>query len=388
MLKITRKLMVVATFCMCILGCRNGIDTDSVTYIGEKDSKSIATDYVKKIFSLNNVAASRSAEGNEYPEFLYELQIEDAQGNPIYFKNMPDEEKEAFSKYWTEQTIENISKKLEGDPELAEMVFLENEAFYTTLGSSSGSRAAAGLDYEKFGELYGKNLSNILKREYGTQEARAASAGVADITSDCLVPNSISAFRNNYKKGRILICQDSNSSSASSYIGHASIMCKDYWDSKFDRDGFEKTTMTSSPKDMSAQWPGKIDGVQYEPIGYWAGNAPGSAGSVKILEAQGQRWVWDWFRSGFRPYATSDEQGSMAANYAMAQEGKPYIIPLIPTAVKWREDTFYCSQLVWRAWYNVSSDFDVSLGFLFTWVSPADIVVSDKTREVCSIRNK
>ena len=78
----------------------------------------------------------------------------------------------------------------------------------------------------------------------------------------------------------------------------------------------------------------------------------------------------------------------MAANYAMAQEGKPYIIPLIPTAVKWREDTFYCSQLVWRAWYNVSSDFDVSLGFLFTWVSPADIVVSDKTREVCSIRNK
>lgn len=69
----------------------------------------------------------------------------------------------------------------------------------------------------------------------------------------------------------------SSSSSSGSYTGHASLMNGSSWQTSWKKDGLLKATITSSPKEKSAQWIGKIDGVQYEPIGYWAGTSDGSA---------------------------------------------------------------------------------------------------------------
>lgn len=80
-------------------------------------------------------------------------------------------------------------------PDLAEMVNLENEAFYASLESSSGSRAIKSYDTEKFLEIYEKQLSKIAKQN---SNARAVATS-NEITSDCLVSSSVENFKNNYQ---------------------------------------------------------------------------------------------------------------------------------------------------------------------------------------------
>lgn len=64
--------------------------------------------------------------------------------------------------------------------------------------------------------------------------------------------------------------------------------------------------------------------------------------------------------------------GLAAARYAESHQGFGYNWNF---ANKTTTDRFYCSQLVWRAWYNQGYDLDVNGGLV---VSPADIMASPK----------
>ena len=175
----------------------------------------------------------------------------------------------------------------------------------------------------------------------------------------------------------------SSSSVGLPYVGHASMMSEDGWGHGWDTNGLAQTSVSSFPAGKNSNWPGKVDGVQKEPLGLWAGNSGGSASQVSVYDVYKRVWVWNWFRSGFRDRRASDGEYDRAANNALSYRGKPYSWDF---AFKWHTSRFYCSQLVWRGWYDVSWRYDTSWGF--PWVSPMDIAASSKTSRVISFTNK
>ena len=364
------------------VGCSLGVRTEENQISVSNDPSIIAKEYVQKMISFDELTSSRSASNDyDYPDLIYMLEIEDEDGNPILFEDMSDAEKVAFYSYWQEQTVQELTEKFEDDADLAKMISLENAAFAETMEESGRSAIKSG-DYGKFAKKYEKNLANFIEQECKADGNRAA-AHASEITKDCLVATSVEIFKNNYKKGNILICKDTSSSSASSFIGHASMMYADGWNPEWEKNGLARTTVTSSPIAKSAQWDGKIDGVQYEPLGYWAGNSDGSAAKVSIQEIKGKKWVWNWFKSGYRYYKPTDSERNSAVNYAENQLGKEYHWFFLN---KWYTKEFYCSQLVWRSWYEVDHNYDSSLGPLILFVSPGDI--ASKTDTIATIQNK
>lgn len=73
----------------------------------------------------------------------------------------------------------------------------------------------------------------------------------------------------------------------------------------------------------------------------------------------------DWNKLGSRHYRVKKSQEwerRIAALWAKSYIGKPYEVSFN----KWRTDKFYCSQLVWRAWYNAGTNLAPSATLLVT----------------------
>ncbi|MBU8715344.1 MULTISPECIES: YiiX/YebB-like N1pC/P60 family cysteine hydrolase [Brevibacillus] len=82
------------------------------------------------------------------------------------------------------------------------------------------------------------------------------------------------------------------------------------------------------------------------------------------------------FDSAYKFYVkgADDSDFTNAQKYAYSQLGKPYQL----NVQKHFTDAYYCSQLVWKAWYEQGFDVDADGGFL---VTPADIDDSKLTVE-------
>lgn len=342
----------------------------------EKTPETVASEYFKKIESLDSMQTSRAI-NSSLPSFIENMEIETATGKSMFVSELPQEEKEMLYKIWLEQSISELAKKLSSDEDLLTLVNIENTAFYMTVDNSRSANNS-NFSAEKFLKKYQKNLSSITN-VYET--SRSASQN-KEITKDCLVKNSVDILKANYKKGYILICTDTTSSSASSFIGHSSMLAFDSWQSVWEEDGLARMTITSYPKNMNAQWEGKTNGVQLEPIGLWAGNSGGSANKVKLFSVQKEKFVWKWFKldSVYTPAPDSDYNS--AVEYARAQIGKPYNLSFIKDV----DSAFYCSSLIYKSWRRMSSEYDMS--YPVFWVSPADIAGSHKTVLVTSFNNK
>jgi uncharacterized protein YycO len=74
------------------------------------------------------------------------------------------------------------------------------------------------------------------------------------------------------------------------------------------------------------------------------------------------------------PVGFSSTKGNKARNYSATQINKSFNWNFFD---KWTEKKFYCSQLVWRAWYNQGIDIDYLK--MDTIVSPMEIAKSDNT---------
>lgn len=73
----------------------------------------------------------------------------------------------------------------------------------------------------------------------------------------------------------------------------------------------------------------------------------------------------DWNKSGSRHYRVKKSQEwerRIAASWARSYLKRPYEVSFN----KWRTDKFYCSQLVWRAWYNTGTNLAPSATLLVT----------------------
>jgi uncharacterized protein YycO len=143
--------------------------------------------------------------------------------------------------------------------------------------------------------------------------------------------------------GNVLVTLDGSSSS--SLIGHAGIVSDEVPEGK--KENRNTLVVESFPKDKNHP-----DGV-YHYRNNWAIRYK----TVKGMHISGADTV---------AYRT-------AAQDARFQIGKPYNWNFLS---KKRVDRFYCSQLVWRAWYNRGRDIDGDGGLI---VTPNDIIKDNDT---------
>lgn len=134
-------------------------------------------------------------------------------------------------------------------------------------------------------------------------------------------------------------------------VGHSTIFTAPVWNDSFAIDSNQQ--VCTSSWGVASSFSTKL-GVQYEPLTYWI-NTPGE---IHLLAIGSSVWVWDWFNShwSYTGDATYPER-KQAADFAVAQLNKPYNWLF---ANKWNTDAYYCSSLVWRAWFNVNSKYDLS----------------------------
>lgn len=169
----------------------------------------------------------------------------------------------------------------------------------------------------------------------------------------------------------------SSSSSNAQYAGHAAIMIYKEWNSNWDNDYLSKISVSAWGKGGPSWKDKEDDKVQKEPLGYWIGKEHGCPAEVTIVQMRRKRWVWNWLKSGIRFYNASTDDTTEAVNNAIGWIGRDYgyaslilgisgsviIDPTLYTTAmcfKNSEKQFYCSQLVWRSWYKVSSEFDIN----------------------------
>lgn len=182
---------------------------------------------------------------------------------------------------------------------------------------------------------------------------------------------------------------------------------KDLWT------GTTKAAITSYPPHND--WPGQVDGVQLEPIGYWCQEDEGLAGAkdVKVLKVVGQyswfKWVNGKFKVPGQQIGESTAVNNKAVSYAdkiktekdeqgnIIKKGRPYV----PAGAKAKQpnaqyvaefimyknsdEYSYCSQLVWKGYKESGTDYNFAI--LLPWISPFDIQASAKTKAVTEWTN-
>lgn len=347
--------------------------------VDDESYEQIASSYISNMLKVTELLAPTPTRSLEkiYPEFLeIEYEIEEG-GN---FNALSNDEKELFFKRWQDDYEQQLLEKFSENDELVKMIKLENDVLKLTLYDAS--RSITSITEEDFLKLAYKNFEYLTK-----STARAASPPATEnshyrIRKDCLVQESVTIFKENYKKGRIIVSGGPGSSSLleGSSFGHSSMMAFDTWSDGWDNNGLARTTITSYPQrtkpHKNVYWDGKIDGVQLEPLGMWAGDDTGSVKITCIYDVQKKI-----ARKKYEPAPTEDY--IKAADYAMAQIGKPYNWNF---GSKGSEEKFYCSSLVYKSWQRISEQYNMSNRGLI-WVTPGHIAASDRTLLITRFQN-
>lgn len=361
--------------CLVVLlaGCNGNLQISNYS-LEEKSALELAVNYFDNIVRKSNITNERSIDSDCFPDELYEVEIYDDSGNVILFDELSYEQKCDFYKIWRNDGIKELEKKLISDDSFKDMLAIETQAFNMTIESSERSIFKVSLD--NFVNQYEKNLERLQKNNISA--SRGSSKECTSISDGNLVEKSLDTFEANYKQGRILINTCSRQETSFGYIGHSSMMSEKELNENWRENKNNRATITSFPNDKGTRWDGMTDGVQKEPIGYWCGD--NAAQNVSILDVRSKKWKW------FKTYYTnaSDEDHKKAVEYAEKQIGKPYNKNLVLFGM-WSTNSFYCSSLVYKSWYEVNSKYDLKTNIM--WVAPSDLYASDRTYLIKSYSN-
>lgn len=337
-----------------------------------------------------------------YPDFLFNLELYDEEGNPIKFEDFSDEQKEQFYLAWQEEEVKHCIEVLQDNEELQNEVNIDNIAIEEALETAERN-IIVNKSYNLFLKTYLKKRQELTAIQKNTEleAARGSSNSYGEITKDCLNPDSVQKLKKVYKQGLVLYTPDAAASSTSYFSGHVGITKEKEWDSKWDSDGLSKISY-SAWGDSKPNWKGKINGVQEEPLGFWAGKSGSSARIVQVRQmcypkiVVKFKWIFPYLTIDYFPASNNEAQKAVA--YAESQCGKPYdigediTVTLVDStlafsnAVKWKTDNFYCSQLVWRSWVHASPIYDFS--GLRPLVLPADFEMAMNTKMLVIYQNR
>lgn len=406
-----KKTIILVFGILMLISCQNQVILENQN----NDAESLATQYFNMQLGWENLSCKRSVYSTEqYPEFLNKVEMHDENGNKVVFSELTEEQKKIFFDTWKQYNIEHMTKVIEENENVKKIVEIENEIFYD-IANQHGRNIESEKDVNKFYEKYQKArekyYKDMISTEFKNQRSSSSSSDSQNVIPDDKVLSSASCdiFRNNYGKGRVLICSDSSSESGSSsaFLGHAALMHKN--EIKEDEILYSSSQYSVSawPNDgKTTTWSGKINGVQYEPLGYWAGNYSGAANNVDIYEMNRISWEVGilTFLLGF-PIAVhrdaSPDEANRAVEFALervevnkTRRLYPYnVVNTIvqvasgnPIQSKWQDSTCYCSQFVWRSWCAANIGFDFSGAN--PWILPVDFQLTSQTKKIASYKNK
>ncbi len=394
-----KNIFIISISLFCLFSCSN---LNNLTFETDKQNNNFRKErdeaelYISNMFIWDNIKMGRSITSKQkWPNFLSDLSMEDVNGNLMSFDDLTEEEKEIFFKIWYETEVKLLESVLETDDELLEYVTSENdkmqyakdECFRTVDSTTQG---------DEFTKLYFKlcekqaetATNNMVVRSIQNDDENDTDNSDDDkpdendksqLQAGDLSSASVNQLINAYKRGYVLI-SDKASSSGSSFGGHAAIMHRKEWDENWTNKPLAKISV-SAWGDAAPRWKGKKKNkVQKEPLVYWAGTGKGCPTKVTIVRMRRKRWVWNGFKSGIRFYDASETDARKAVNNAINWIGRDYDTFALVTGIagtiltpitapttyttamisKNSEKRFYCSKLVWRAWYKVSSEFDIN----------------------------
>ncbi len=389
-----KKSLIVFAIAIFLASCsiagndstKNELDLNE---IGESisESKRYTKNMVELLKKVENT--QRSLENVEsIPEkYFNSLKIQDINGNKILFTNFSDKEREIFLELWEEKQAEILANKMGDDPISILSMKGKNDAMEAGMNSQNRD----SFSYEKFASKYNEVIKDSNKRleDFIRKQRENKDPSSRDIYD--LNPDSITTLKNNFEKGYVLVGNDIDSLGYST-IGHAAIITENGanidWSNAMalittsSWAGFGASDGASSSN--GAYWPGSTSGVQREPLSVWTSTDTRSPTIVQIGKAGNLTWVFSWFNLYPVFNAASASERESAASNAISYIGKPYNYFL---ANKWWIDAFYCSSLVWRSWYNVSTDYDLDDGIFDVWVAPLDIIIADDVNKITSYQN-
>lgn len=367
-----------------------------------KNNTDLATEYIDLKILEDKIISNRSITNQfdlyDYPSFMEELIISDNDNNIIKFSELSDEEKVLFFEGWKKVNIDYIEQTITNDKNLKDMLETEIEIINCTL---SQERSTKNKHIDKSDYI----LRNFQIRQSFFTKKNRSTDNAGEIKKGRLVPSSYNILKNDYQKGRVFICTDNTSSASSLYAGHAAIMVEEKWKDSWNSDSYGKATVSAWPY-KNVNWEGKINGAQYEPIGYWAGNYSGSATNVEVYQMQRTNWKWGLasLLTGLPLLVKSDapeDEAEAATHYAkslanenIAYGNHPYNIGTdiavtisgLPLGSKWWDSTCYCSQLVWRSWCSANLAYDFSGTSQI--ILPISFALTTNTRQITTYSNK
>ena len=198
---------------------------------------------------------------------------------------------------------------------------------------------------------------------------------------------------NQLRRGNVMVCISTSDSSAGSSsgdstsssggdFGHAAIWVQDGDPERYNWRSHVAMSSWNDPWNFSyEEAPHELKyEVGYDFRQFWSGKLVPKDGVIYGMNVR--KWIsTGWWWSGYWKIV-SNAEANAAAQYAENQRKKPYppdinilgiIVPNVATT-KLNTNTFYCSSLVWRSWYEQGIDLDSKRWPLNLWfITPSDI---------------
>lgn len=358
------KTLALAGFMLALIGCNNVYENQTLDKEAAKTSEQIAETYVRNLFTWMELDESSSV---PY-EFIYSC----FEVDPY---DLTEEEKTEYQESWVKYYVESLTEKLEENTEFKNSIILENSAFEMAKASTPRSAYATDLP-----DAYNKYIKSLFNTQNNDEANRSSSVTIDGTEEKNMIPidgkineKTKVIFKSYQKEGRILLNFGKEGSSIS--VGHASLMLASGI-TGIGGYSTEMDTITAFPFGGKVTWNNKhnhtVDGVQYEPLEYWAGTAEAKAArNVYVLDVY----------NNIPGIKTTAKQGKKVITYSEGKIGCPYHLAntYIPT-------TFYCTSLVRHAW-NSAGVCLLALPPNGVIILPSDIYASILTKKVAEWSN-
>lgn len=327
----------------------------------------------------SNMPATRNGEAGENPLIdkleSIEIEVEETKDNVSFF-DMPVQDQETFLTDWTILQAEDLSKKIEIEPELEKYIIEENEIIGGILAEEFGEETRSNVtekvkDNKAFFAKIQKRMAQRAEEQAlaMAENEEIATRGIISFNKEDAIPveNLITGLKSSARRGDFIVALPKhgkpwvflNFSHDRFKVGHAGILTASSYS------GIDKDSKMS----LGCWTDG---GVQDEYVSDW---------NVRcyIMGIQKIKWVWKWrgFKSGFYRTVTKMNPAPLASRVE-SYKGREYVKWYEFLTAKWAAPSrFTCTTLVW---WCAKKEYDVNVSSWWaTMVTPSGLYSDEST---------
>jgi uncharacterized protein YycO len=373
-----KTIMFVTGIAFIAFACQNPVSlTEEAIDSGTLEAQ--ADLYVKNVLDLYKLESQAgmnrtvAASNQSLMINLFDSISIEKDGKQLTFSDLDDQDKNIFLTEWGKEETRQLQEKIKKDPGVGCHLTVRNEALAEAI-----SNATQTGSMDNFRNFYQDKLLAKQKKVTSLIAAvKADGSGLQPASRAGGISNAIEAFRTYYAKGRILYA--SGSSSITGFIGHISLMTEaPAWNYAWESNHDSRIATGAWGDDKYIHIGYTQKGVGLESLSYWLNEVEQALNDmILICQAGNNVWVWNWFNSHWEFRLPSAAETDRACAYARSKIGLPFNYNFL---WKYGEDSFYCSQLVWRSWYNADHKYDLDASPVDLWVFPNDVTHSGDCR--------